>query len=98
MSVIRALTELEIGLISRAISATNPYHLQAGQRIAFEGIRAVFNHRLATGTPRLSEAQIAVIYRARDTSNRIKEKISRQRIYSSDDILNIRSNEARTFN
>ena len=87
VSEVRQLEEWEVVSVQKAIVETNPWHLQPKHRTIFEGVRSAFYRGSARGAVWLSDRQIQVIYRSRDTSQRITEKIARGSMYSVSDKL-----------
>ena len=91
-SAVRQLPDWEVELVQRAIVETNPWHLQPKYRDIFDGVRSAFYRGSARGAVWLSDRQISAVYRSRDTSQRMAEKISRGSMYSVSDKLNIITN------
>ena len=89
VSEVRCLEAWEIASVQKAIVETNPWHLQPSHRDIFEGVRSAFYRGSARGAVWLSDRQIQVIYRSRDTSQRTAEKISRGSMYSVSDKLEV---------
>ena len=87
VSEVRQLEDWEVELVRRAIVETNPWHLQPKHRDIFEGVRSAFYRGSARGAVWLSDRQIQVVYRSRDTSQRCAEKIARGSMYSVSDKL-----------
>jgi len=97
VSEVRCLEDWEVELVRRAIVETNPWHLQPKHRDIFEGVRSAFYRGSARGAVWLSDRQMQVVYRSRDTSQRTAEKISRGSMYSVSDKLNIMTNPLISF-
>lgn len=87
VSEVRCLEDWEVQAVQKAIIETNPWHLQPSHRDIFEGVRSAFYRGSARGAVWLSDRQMQVVYRSRDTSQRTAEKISRGSMYSVSDKL-----------